>query len=422
MSGTETPTPRPSGTAGFEETIKDFWVSRPRRPASGRKIAGVAAGVGERYGIDPVLVRVALAATAVFGGAGLVLYLLGWLFFADERDEVSAFEGMIGKGRTSMSGGFTAGLCIAVLPASGWAFGGGWFDGGGFIGLGLLCAGLYLLHRGRGGENRPLAPAPTTSGEYGYPLSTPFTRAAAGEGTPGWDPLAAAPLAWDLPGALQAPDPAPAPRTTSSPAQGCRRSKVTLVTTVLALAVGAAGAGLAANGATWFSPQHIVGLMLAVVALGLVVGSFVRGGRGLVGLFVPLAFAGVALTVLAPGPLNSGVGELNATPRSAAEIQPVYARSMGSVVLDLRELPAGAPVTTAVETTMGNSEVIVPATADVTFVCENKAGNTECFDRTSTGLGKPALSGQDLGADGAGGQQITLTVSSSAGNVEVRRG
>ncbi|MET1075384.1 MAG: PspC domain-containing protein, partial [Umezawaea sp.] len=45
--------------ANVEETLKDFWASRPRRPHRGRKIAGVAEGIAERYRIDPVIVRVA---------------------------------------------------------------------------------------------------------------------------------------------------------------------------------------------------------------------------------------------------------------------------------------------------------------------------------------------------------------------------
>jgi len=57
----------------------------PQRPATSaaivrsrtnRVLLGVAGGLGERLGVDPVLVRVAFAVLALAGGAGLVLYLL----------------------------------------------------------------------------------------------------------------------------------------------------------------------------------------------------------------------------------------------------------------------------------------------------------------------------------------------------------
>jgi len=421
MSGTSTQMPKPPGMGSFEDTIKDFWASRPRRPYEGRKIAGVAAAVGNRYGIDPVIVRVALVAATIFGGVGVVLYLLGWLFFADERDQSSAIEGLLGKGRSSTSAGFTVLLCAALIPASGWTFGGGWFDGGGFIGLGLLTAGLYLLHRSRGQRNRPV-PNAVTAEDYGYSAyATPFTEAATGaDGTRGWDPLGSAPLGWDLPG--PAPEPAPGPREPAAQQRCGSRSKVTMVTFGLALLVVAAGVALAIGGVSWFSPPHIAGLALAVVGVGLVAGSFLQGGRGLIGLAVPLSVAGIALTVIAPGPLAGGMGTIEATPHTAADVQPLYARSLGGVFLDLRELPADVPVATAVETSVGTSEVMVSETADVTYTCSNSAGNVECLGKEAAGVGEPNVSGQDFGTDGPGGQQITLTVTSSAGNVEVRRG
>jgi phage shock protein PspC (stress-responsive transcriptional regulator) len=45
----------------------------------------VAAGIGRRYGIDPIIVRIALVVSALYGGSGVLCYLLGWLFFAVRR-------------------------------------------------------------------------------------------------------------------------------------------------------------------------------------------------------------------------------------------------------------------------------------------------------------------------------------------------
>lgn len=50
-----------------------------RRSRDDRIIAGVAGGLGRYLGIDPILIRIAFLLTLFLGGAGLVLYLLGWL-------------------------------------------------------------------------------------------------------------------------------------------------------------------------------------------------------------------------------------------------------------------------------------------------------------------------------------------------------
>ena len=67
----------------------------PQRPASSaaivrsrdnRVLLGVAGGLGERLGVDPVLVRVAFAVLAIAGGSGFVLFLLAWSIWV-EPDE-----------------------------------------------------------------------------------------------------------------------------------------------------------------------------------------------------------------------------------------------------------------------------------------------------------------------------------------------
>jgi phage shock protein PspC (stress-responsive transcriptional regulator) len=60
--------------------------ARPlRRPASGRMLAGVAAGVSRSLGIDPVIVRLAFLVLTLAGGAGVPLYVAGWLLIPDEE-------------------------------------------------------------------------------------------------------------------------------------------------------------------------------------------------------------------------------------------------------------------------------------------------------------------------------------------------
>ena len=56
-----------------------------RRPASGRVLGGVAAAVARSIGEDPMLVRLGFIVLTLIGGAGLPLYLAGWLLIPDEN-------------------------------------------------------------------------------------------------------------------------------------------------------------------------------------------------------------------------------------------------------------------------------------------------------------------------------------------------
>ena len=85
-----------SGGSPDQDAGQDGAPSRRRdalvfqRSATNRVMAGVAAGLGERLGIDPVLVRTALVVLALAGGAGVALYLAGWALSHEPQDEPAA--------------------------------------------------------------------------------------------------------------------------------------------------------------------------------------------------------------------------------------------------------------------------------------------------------------------------------------------
>jgi signal transduction histidine kinase len=64
------------------------------RRAEHKLVAGVASGLGDHFGIEPNLVRLAFVLLTFAGGAGVVLYAAGWLFLPVDgesaRDEVGA--------------------------------------------------------------------------------------------------------------------------------------------------------------------------------------------------------------------------------------------------------------------------------------------------------------------------------------------
>ena len=65
------------------------------RPTGDRMLAGVAAGVAAYLGVDVTVVRIVLAVLAVMGGAGVPIYLAGWLLIPEEGAEQSIASGFI---------------------------------------------------------------------------------------------------------------------------------------------------------------------------------------------------------------------------------------------------------------------------------------------------------------------------------------
>ncbi|MCW5613463.1 MAG: PspC domain-containing protein [Rubrivivax sp.] len=59
-------------------------INRLRRSRSDRWIAGVCGGLAAATGVESWIWRLVAVALALFGGSGLVLYLLLWLFVPNE--------------------------------------------------------------------------------------------------------------------------------------------------------------------------------------------------------------------------------------------------------------------------------------------------------------------------------------------------
>jgi phage shock protein PspC (stress-responsive transcriptional regulator) len=67
-----------------------FGGSMPlRRPVHDRMLAGVASGIADYLGVDETLVRIAIVVATFFGGAGIAVYLAGWLLIPEEGSDQS---------------------------------------------------------------------------------------------------------------------------------------------------------------------------------------------------------------------------------------------------------------------------------------------------------------------------------------------
>jgi phage shock protein C len=78
--------------------MRDLAGKKLERPRSGRYVAGVAAGLGQHFGVDANLVRVIFVLAAVIGGGlGAIVYLACWLLIPEQGEPVSIAEKIISK-------------------------------------------------------------------------------------------------------------------------------------------------------------------------------------------------------------------------------------------------------------------------------------------------------------------------------------
>jgi len=82
---TETTGYSPSQSAGGSGSGGETRNPALTRPRTDRVLAGVASGLARYAGIDAVIVRIAFVALTLLGGAGIPLYLAGWLLMPDEK-------------------------------------------------------------------------------------------------------------------------------------------------------------------------------------------------------------------------------------------------------------------------------------------------------------------------------------------------
>lgn len=406
-------------THDFPSELRSLWRTRPVRTPDDSTIAGVCGGFGRRYGIDPVLIKVAFVIGSLWGGAGVFLYALLWLLLRSAGDEASSGEALIGRGRASGST-LTAVVLVVVVLISAPTLGGSgqtFFMGAGFLMTAAMLAGWYGLYR-----RSPEPPAGWTDVFAVRPSGTNARRAdssaGAGGGTPpawsqepgtgphaplgppvppSWDPLGAAPFAWDL----------PAPGTDPEPDPTGPRSRLTKITLGLALIAATVATGLATlGGQTWLDATRIAAIALAVVAGGLLVGAVTRKGHGLLVVAGPLAgFVLLASLVQVPDGGWETIGEKRVEIASPEQLNAPVAHELGSVTVDLRELDLDRDRTYRISNEVGEVRVHLPEGLAVDATCRTDVGSVDC----------PAL------PENPDGPVLTLDVSNELGSVKVTR-
>jgi phage shock protein PspC (stress-responsive transcriptional regulator) len=62
---------------------------RLSRSTTDRKIAGVAGGIARHFDLDSTLIRVLWVLAVVFGGFGVLLYIILWILLPEGDEEAS---------------------------------------------------------------------------------------------------------------------------------------------------------------------------------------------------------------------------------------------------------------------------------------------------------------------------------------------
>lgn len=408
------------------------------RPVNGRLFAGVCAAFGRATNTDPVLWRVVVAVLTIFGGAGLLLYLLAWLLLPAEGDSGAPVEAVLGRGRSATNTVITVIVAVIVVITAIALIGGD--ANPGLLGVILLGGAVLLLLRDQRGRRTP---APATAPMWSTPPPPVATAGAAGPGSGSTWPAPPGPVTPPPPGGYSQPPfaprgPYPAPGTpppfgpppfgpaTPTPPPAPRppveRSPLGLLTFSMVLIV-LGGLALADTAGLDIPAAGYVAASLAIVGLGLLIGAWVGRGRSMiaVGILLSLALAVVG-TVDRIGPDWQGGGSVTWVPDTVGEIQSRYSHDFGDATLDLSNVDfSGQTVTVAVDVSFGSFEIIVPEDVDVETTADVSLGGAQIFGDDWAGLDPGTRTVINNGDDGPGGGKLILDASADFGNVEVRR-
>ena len=64
---------------------KGFKGKRLYRSKKNKIIAGVCAGIGEYFEVDPVLIRLLWVIFVLMGGSGILAYIIAWIIIPEEK-------------------------------------------------------------------------------------------------------------------------------------------------------------------------------------------------------------------------------------------------------------------------------------------------------------------------------------------------
>lgn len=391
----------------FFDSVRAHRIVRP----DGTPLAGVCAGLAQRWAVDPLLVRAAFVALAFLGGAGITLYAIGWLLLPDSNERIHAQEPFYGR----VSSSFAIALIIALLPLS--SVGIGPVSTGFFFGpLGFAAAvatvAVVVIAAGRSDTE-----AASSASSGGFAAQEPHhTTGRVTPPEPSSTPPDRSELYADVTDGFMGAD----PRPTASP-------RIVLVAVALLLILAAGTAFLLDHSALALADTNLVlaAFSAASILLGLTVLIFgMRGRRGgglsALAIIVALAAFPVAAVVSLPeADHHILLGERTWTPTSAKEAEGGYSLIMGSLDLDVSEL---SRADIDVSARMGNVTIEVGADQKVAVLADYLLSDVSGLGR---GSGTSGVSGDASyffgGIDSADEADIVIHVDVIMSDLNIER-
>lgn len=441
---TQTPSPAQTGASSQGSKFWDDIISTGlRRDRSRQWFAGVCSGIARRVDVDPVLIRAAFIALTLFGGFGIVAYLVAWLLMPDETGRIMARDAINREGGAEASGAIILSV-IAVLVTAAIIFG----DNGFLIGWGIIplaIVGWLFWRHEQGKQSVDTWGAGTQPHAEGgeaprmYAASSPAASfmpppAATSSEEPAWQPPTAPPVPPRAHVPL-APPPPPRPRRRTAGFAG--------FALVLGLAVVGYGAGLMLDGPVGFPGSGellggVIGLGLASLAT-MVIG--LTGRRSLLSAsLVTILGLGVGGAGIVETAWEGDRGMRTWTPSASTTIQH-FDHSAGTTTIDLRPLfaslgtspspspdvspspqpppaptpPAVAPQELDIEQGIGEMTIIVPPGANAQIRARTEFGEVRVVGNLPEGV-----SNRDNGGQDGPSETLTLNLGSGAPTVIVR--
>jgi phage shock protein PspC (stress-responsive transcriptional regulator) len=316
-----------------------------RRRTSDRVLGGVAGGLGDYFNIDPLLIRIAFVALMIFGGAGIVLYVVAWLLIPAEGQEASNVESFLGRlGLTPRRIAWIAFALIVIVLITNMPIGGP-LDGSGTVYIGplpgmnpaglwallIIVTGIVLLRRRDAAPTKAAVPSATEQATV----------------------------------AIAQPVVPPRPR---SPLTLYACAAVLL--SIGLLAIVSQTMELSAR------PGQFFGAALTVMGIGLIVGAWWGRARILIliaMLLLPVAVGASFITT----PLEGGVGDHRYVPVTVAELKDEYRSLSGRTILDLQDLQTSPrDIYIAASVAIGQQVVILPEGASIELRTRVGAGDS----------------------------------------------
>jgi phage shock protein C len=122
-----------------------------RRSRTDRVFAGVCGGLGQYLGIDPVLLRIAMALLVLGAGTGVLLYFIGWIAIPEEREGEAMLAAPVVAAPTSRDRRLVSLAIGALLVFTGMSIVASryapWWDGRFFWAAALVGIGLLIAAR-----------------------------------------------------------------------------------------------------------------------------------------------------------------------------------------------------------------------------------------------------------------------------------